>query len=76
MAAHIRMDKLSQDLFEDLRVTRRANSAVLNQTSAELRTARVLSRALRRQTTRREKRRIAHLICLNLITMLRQRPGG
>lgn len=37
----------------------------------ELTAARVLCRQLRRQQTPREKQRIAHLICLNLLSMLR-----
>lgn len=75
MAGHIHTDDISQDLFEDPPVNRRRNTAIPNQTPAELETARVLSRALGRKKTRREKRRIAHLICLNLITMLRHGPG-
>jgi len=39
----------------------------------ELKTARVLCRQLRRQRTRPEKQRVAHLICLiNLLSMLRR----
>ena len=75
MAAHIRTDEVSEDLFEDPPVTRRPRSSIPNPTPVELRSARVLSRALGRQKTRREKKRIAHLICLNLITMLRHKPG-
>jgi hypothetical protein len=37
----------------------------------ELTTARVLCRQLRRKAARPDKERIAHLICLNLLTMLR-----
>jgi hypothetical protein len=37
----------------------------------ELTVARVLCRQLRRKQTPREKQRIAHLICLNLLSMLR-----
>ena len=36
----------------------------------ELAVARALSRQLRRKRARRDKQRIAHLICLNLISML------
>lgn len=74
MATHIRTDEISQDLFEDPPATRRPDSIVLNPPPAELRAARVLSQQLHRQKTRREKKRIAHLICLNLISMLRHRP--
>lgn len=74
MATHIRTDEISQDLFEDPPVTRRTDSIVLNPPPAELQSARALSRQLHRQKTRREKKRIAHLICLNLISMLKHRP--
>lgn len=37
----------------------------------ELTTARVLCRQLRRKPARPDKKRIAHLICLNLLSMLR-----
>jgi hypothetical protein len=37
----------------------------------ELTNARVLCRQLRRKAARPEKQRIAHLICLNLLSMLR-----
>lgn len=76
MTSSIRTDHRSQDLFEDPPVTPRTGSVIANRPPAELRSARVLSRALARQRTRREKRRIAHLICLNLISMLRNKPGG
>ncbi len=76
MATHIRTDEISQDLFEDPPVTHRQSSALLDRTPTELRSARALSRTLHRQKTRREKKHIVHLICLNLITMLRHGPGG
>lgn len=37
----------------------------------ELRAARVLSAEMRNKRTRRDKKQVAHLICLNLITMLK-----
>lgn len=37
----------------------------------ELTSARVLCRQLRRKQARPDKKRIAHLICLNLLSMLR-----
>jgi hypothetical protein len=40
----------------------------------ELTAARALCRQLRRKEATREKQRIAHLICLNLLSMLRHRP--
>jgi hypothetical protein len=39
----------------------------------ELMAARALCRQLRREKARPEKQRIAHLICLNLVTMLKRR---
>ena len=38
----------------------------------ELEAARALCRQLRRKQARAEKQRIAHLICLNLVTMLKR----
>ena len=38
----------------------------------QLTTARVLCRQLRHKQARPDKKRIAHLICLNLMSMLRQ----
>jgi hypothetical protein len=38
----------------------------------ELRAARVLCRQLRHKQARPDKKRIAHLICLNLLAMLRR----
>ena len=38
----------------------------------ELMTARVLCRQLRHKQARPDKRRIAHLICLNLLSMLKR----
>jgi len=38
----------------------------------ELKTARVLCRQLRHKQARPDKMRIAHLICLNLLSMLRR----
>ena len=40
----------------------------------QLATARVLCRQLRRKPARPDKKRIAHLICLNLLSMLRKNP--
>ncbi len=39
----------------------------------ELKIADALCRQLRRQSARHEKQRIAHLICLNLVSMLKHR---
>jgi hypothetical protein len=75
MAATIRTDEVSEDLFGDPPGNRRHNPILLDQAPSELKAARALCRELRRQNSRHEKRRITHLICLNLITMLRHGPG-
>lgn len=63
----------SGDLFGKLSVARNAPIA-RRRLPPELTAARVLCRQLRRKEATREKQRIAHLICLNLLSMLRQRP--
>ncbi len=60
----------SGDLFGKKPLTRSA-PLVKRRLPPELTAARVLCRQLRRQQTPREKQRIAHLICLNLLSMLR-----
>lgn len=60
----------SGDLFGKKPFTRSA-PLVKRRLPPELTAARVLCRQLRRQQTPREKRRIAHLIFLNLLSMLR-----
>lgn len=63
----------SGDLFGELPIPRR--DAVTQRSFAPaLKTARVLCRELRRRQPRPDKQRIAHLICLNLLSMLRQSP--
>lgn len=64
------------DLFGDqpAEPPRKAPSAdpiVLPAEPPELRAARVLSAEMRNKRTRRDKKQLAHLICLNLITMLK-----
>jgi hypothetical protein len=75
MATTVRSTIESEDLFGDPGTNRRPGSILLDQTPSELKAARALCRELRRNESRHEKRRIAHLICLNLITMLRHGPG-
>jgi len=75
MATTIRTDEVSDDLFGDPPETRRRDSLRPNQAPSELKAARALCRELRRHESRHEKQRITHLICLNLITMLRHGPG-
>jgi len=41
----------------------------------ELKVAGALCRQLRRKAARHEKQRIAHLICLNLVSLLKSRAG-
>lgn len=61
----------SGDLFGDAPVLGRDRS-IKPAFAPELKTARVLCRELRRKQARPDKQRIAHLICLNLLSMLRQ----
>jgi hypothetical protein len=60
----------SGDLFGELPIPRRDVANQRNFAPA-LTTARVLCRQLRRRQPRPEKQKIAHLICLNLLTMLK-----
>ena len=60
----------SGDLFDEMPIPGR--DAVTRRSFAPaLTTARVLCRQLRRRQPRPDKQRIAHLICLNLLSMLR-----
>ncbi len=61
----------SGDLFGKMPFARNAPPA-RRRLPPELTTARVLCRQLRRQQAPHEKQRIAHLICLNLLSMLRR----
>jgi hypothetical protein len=59
----------SGDLFGEMPIPRR--DAVTQRSFAPaLKTARVLCRQLRHKQARPDKQRIAHLICLNLLSML------
>ena len=60
----------SGDLFGGKPIPRRDAASKGNFTPA-LKTARVLCRQLRRRQPRPEKQRIAHLICLSLVQMLK-----
>lgn len=62
----------SGDLFGDRPISRR-DAAKRRNSAPEIKTARVLCRQLRHKQPRPEKQRIAHLICLNLLSMLRHR---
>lgn len=64
------MDDL--DLFGDQPCRMPRNPIVLPKAPPELRAARALSAQMCGKLARHEKQKIAHLICLNLISMLRQ----
>lgn len=70
MASCIGANGESGDLFGEIPIPRR--EAVTKRSLAPaLTTARVLCRELRHKRARPDKQRIAHLICLNLLSMLR-----
>jgi hypothetical protein len=58
------------DLFADAPPIHARAQVARRAPPRELEVARALSRQLRRKRARRDKQRIAHLICLNLISML------
>ncbi len=60
----------SGDLFGNMSLPRRSQMGRTN-IPPELTAARLLCRQLRRKQAPRDKQRIAHLICLNLLSMLR-----
>jgi hypothetical protein len=63
----------SSDLFAGNAAVRRSPAAK-RRPAPELAAARVLCRQLGRKRVSSEKRRIAHLICLNLLAVLNRRP--
>ncbi len=63
--------EVSGDLFGGKPVPR-LDLVIKRRLAPELTAARVLCRQLRRKQSRPDKQRIAHLICLNLLSMLRQ----
>lgn len=66
----------SGDLFGEKPIARRVPAA-RRRTAPELAVARALCRQIVRKQADPEKKRIAHLICLNLVSMLKngsQRP--
>ena len=65
----------SGELFGDTPAVER-DRAIKYRSAPELIAARVLCRELRRKQARPDKKRIAHLICLNLLTMLRHDSPG
>jgi hypothetical protein len=64
----------SGDLFGDAPSRPGHERIVLHRMPSELRAARALCARLRDQQARPEKQRITHLICLNLISMMRHGP--
>ena len=71
MADSICAGGISGDLFGDSPIPERIRSSRPVPT-AELMSARVLCRQFRQQQARPAKQRIAHLICLNLLSMLKR----
>ena len=61
---------VSFDLFDNPPGARAAHGSHRRQ-PLELKVAGALCRQMRRQSARREKQRIAHLICLNLVSLLK-----
>ena len=61
----------SGDLFGDTPILGR-DPVIKPRSAPALTTARVLCRELRHKRARPDKKRIAHLICLNLLAMLKQ----
>jgi hypothetical protein len=61
----------SGDLFGETPIPRR-DAVTKRNFAPAIKTARVLCRELRHKQARPEKQRIAHLICLNLLSMLRR----
>jgi hypothetical protein len=60
------------DLF-GLPAVNRTARATRRRSPVELQVAGALCRQLQRKSGRREKQRIAHLICLNLVSLLKSR---
>ncbi len=76
MANSINAAEESGDLFDEKCVPRRG-PAIKPRPTLELTVARALCRQILRKQARPDKMRIAHLICLNLVSMLKhgsQRP--
>jgi hypothetical protein len=62
----------SGNLFAEIPVPRH-KPAIRRRLAPELTAARVLCNQLQRNRTRPDKKRITHLICLNLLAILKQR---
>jgi len=70
MASCIDATGESGDLFGEMAIPRR-DTPTERSFAPALTTARVLCRQLRHKRARPDKQRIAHLICLNLLSMLK-----
>lgn len=76
MGERKRMSDPSGDLFGDRPIRLPRNPIALASEPPELKAAKALSQQIRSKRTRRDKQQVAHLICLNLISMLKHhRPG-
>lgn len=76
MVDFISAAEASGDLFGEKPIPRRGPVSK-RRSAPELAVARVLCRQILRKQARPDKKRIAHLICLNLVSMLKhgsQRP--
>jgi len=71
MARFDRVAEESADLFGEKPMPRRV-PVTRRKSAPELTVARALSRQILRKRAAPDKRRIAHLICLNLVSMLKQ----
>ncbi len=62
----------SHDLLAGIPLRRGNSDSAQRRLPPELAAARALCRELRRKQARPDKQRIAHLICLNLVSMLKR----
>lgn len=67
-----RQSTKSSDLFGDSPIRLPRNPIALPKEPPELKAAKALAAQLRHKRTRRDKQQVAHLICMNLISMLKQ----
>jgi hypothetical protein len=67
-----RASQSSRDLLAGVPLRRATSPASAPNQPPELAAARALCRQIRRKQARAEKQRIAHLICLNLVSMLKR----
>ncbi len=62
----------STDLFGESPVRLRRRPIALSKEPPELKAAKALAAQLRHKRSRRDKQQVAHMICMNLISMLKQ----